>query len=38
MPLDALCLSAAAAELKAAAVGARVDKIQQPEKDVFLFS
>ncbi len=38
MPLDALCLSAVLAELKTALAGGRVDKIQQPEKDVFLFS
>jgi ribonuclease-3 family protein len=38
MPLDALCLAAAAAELRAAAVARKSGKIQHPEKDVFLFS
>lgn len=38
MPLDALCLSAVAAELRGFLTGSRVDKIQQPEKDVLLLS
>ncbi len=38
MPLDALCLSAVARELKRDVVGARIDRITQPEKDVFLFA
>ena len=38
MPLDAVCVAALAAELNEAAAGARVDKIQQPEKDVLLLS
>ena len=35
MPLDALCISEVTAELQALA-GSRVDKVQQPEKDVLL--
>ncbi len=38
MPLDALCLSAAAEELRGILIGCRVDKIQQPERDVLLLS
>ena len=38
MPLDAVCVSALAAELNSAAVGAKIDKVQQPEKDVLLLS
>lgn len=33
MPMDAVCLGAAAAELRRAALGARIDKIQQPTRD-----
>ncbi|GHV33768.1 fibronectin-binding protein A [Clostridia bacterium] len=33
MPLDAVCLAAVADELRANLVGARVDKIAQPERD-----
>ena len=35
MPLDALCISEVTAELQSL-VGSRVDKVQQPEKDVLL--
>lgn len=38
MPLDALTLYAAAEELRGILIDMKVDKIQQPEKDVFLFS
>lgn len=37
MALDALCLNAVLQELKGL-VGSRVDRIQQPERDVLLFS
>ena len=33
MPMDALCLGAAAEEARRAVLGARVDKIQQPTRD-----
>ena len=33
MPFDAMFLTAVAAELRPALVGARVDKIQQPARD-----
>ncbi len=33
MPLDAICLSAVAEELRAALVGGRIDKIYQPGRD-----
>ena len=38
MPIDALFLSAAAAELRTRLLGSRVDKIQQPERDVLILS
>ena len=38
MPIDSLFLSAAAAELRTRLLGSRIDKVQQPEKDVLLFS
>ena len=38
MPIDSLFLSAAAAELRARLLGSRIDKIQQPEKDVLFLS
>ena len=38
MPLDAICLSALAAELSARLEGAKIDKIQQPERDMILLS
>lgn len=37
MPLDAVFLSGLAKELSAKITGARVDKIQQPERDLLLF-
>ena len=38
MPIDSLFLSAAAAELRSRLLGSRIDKIQQPEKDVLFLS
>ena len=38
MPLDAICLSALASELAAELAGAKIDKIQQPERDMVLLS
>lgn len=38
MPLDAVCLRALTLELGARIVGARVDKVQQPERDLVLLS
>lgn len=38
MPLDAITLSALAAELSEKLEGAKIDKIQQPERDMVLFS
>ncbi len=38
MPIDALFLHAAAGELRRKLLGSRVDKIQQPERDVLLLS
>ena len=38
MPIDSLFLSAAAAELRTRLLGSRIDKIQQPEKDVLLLA
>ena len=38
MPLDAICLSALAEELKSELVGGRIDKVQQPERDMLLLS
>ncbi len=38
MPLDALTIKALGAELHAALAGCRIDKIQQPERDLFLLS
>ncbi|MEG1632463.1 MAG: NFACT family protein [Oscillospiraceae bacterium] len=38
MPLDAVCLKALIAELSPALVGARIDKVQQPEGDLLLLS
>lgn len=37
MPLDAICLSALVKELKNDLEGAKIDKIQQPERDILLF-
>ena len=36
MPLDALCLSEVTRELSAQLAGSRVDKVQQPERDVVI--
>ena len=38
MPLDAICLSALKTELAADLEGAKIDKIQQPERDMILLS
>jgi len=38
MPLDAVCLTALLAELRPQLVGARVDKVQQPQKDKILLT
>lgn len=38
MPLDALCLMPLAEEIRKAAEGARIDKIQQPGKNELIFS
>ncbi|NCB52634.1 MAG: fibronectin/fibrinogen-binding protein, partial [Clostridia bacterium] len=38
MPLDAICLSALVNELAPALEGARIDKVQQPERDLLLLS
>ena len=38
MPFDAVFLRAVRAELEARALGARVDKVQQPERDALLLS
>lgn len=38
MPLDAITLSALASELSKKLEGAKIDKIQQPERDMILFS
>ena len=37
MPLDAICLSALTKELKEGLEGGRIDKIQQPERDMLIF-
>ena len=38
MPLDAICLSALTGELSETLTGAKIDKIQQPERDMILLS
>ncbi len=38
MPLDAVTLHALTRELRAGAAGARIDRVQQPEKDVLLLT
>lgn len=38
MPLDSVTLSALCAELRERVTGARIDKVQQPERDTVLFS
>lgn len=38
MPLDAICLSGLTRELQSRLTGAKIDKIQQPERDMLLFT
>ena len=38
MPLDAVCIAALAGELKDRLEGGRIDKVQQPERDLLLLS
>ena len=38
MPLDAICLSALTAELREKLDGAKIDKVQQPERDMLILS
>ena len=38
MPLDAVCIHALAGELEEKLAGGRIDKVQQPEKDLLLLS
>lgn len=38
MPLDAICLTALASELRQTLESAKIDKIQQPERDMILLS
>lgn len=38
MPLDAICLTGLTQELRAKLEGAKIDRIQQPERDMLLFS
>jgi len=38
MPLDALCLAAVREELSEKIVGSKIDKVQQPERDVIILS
>jgi len=38
MPLDAICLSALKDELKDKLIGAKIDKVQQPERDQIILS
>ncbi len=38
MPLDAICTAALCGELEQAVVGGRIDKVQQPERDMLLLS
>lgn len=38
MPLDAICLAGLTKELKAVLIGGRIDKVQQPERDMLLIS
>ena len=38
MPLDAVCIHALAAELEDRLAGGRIDKVQQPERDMLLLS
>ncbi len=38
MPLDSVCVSALASELRPQIVGGKIDKVQQPERDTVLLS
>ena len=38
MPLDAICLSGLTRELQGRLTGAKIDRIQQPERDMLLFT
>ena len=38
MPLDAICLAALTEELRGRIIGMKIDKVQQPERDLLLFS
>ena len=38
MPLDAICTAALCGELEQTVVGGRIDKVQQPERDMLLLS
>ena len=38
MPLDAICIAGLCAELEQSIVGGRIDKVQQPERDMLLIS
>ena len=38
MPLDAVCLTALLRELEPELTGARIDKVQQPERDLLLLN
>ena len=38
MPLDAICIQALAEELAPQLEGAKIDKVQQPERDLILLS
>ena len=38
MPLDAICLAALTGELRGRIIGMKIDKVQQPERDLLLFS
>ncbi len=38
MPLDAICLSALTAELEARILDGRIDKVQQPERDMLILT
>ena len=38
MPLDAICTAALASELEQEVTGGRIDKVQQPERDMLLLS
>lgn len=38
MPLDAVCLAALSRELRGRIIGMRIDKVQQPERDLLLLS